>query len=318
MHVVGIDAGGTKTVALLADASGQIVGSARGPGANLQSAGELAVEKVIHQVMTEALGGRSLVPSAICLGMAGVDRDQDKHVVVGILRRIGATARLLVVNDALIALEAGVGGHPGIVIVAGTGSIAYGRNERGEAARAGGWGYVLGDEGSGYWMGRRALRAVVRAADRRGPPTALSPRILAHFEVERPDDLVHEVYFQTLSPQAIAALARSVHEAAEEGDYVAGQIIDLGARELMAAAVSVAERLDLVRAPITVLLAGGLFVAVPRLEDRLTASARAILPEARVRRLAIDPAEGAVRLALAEAGGGARLPSYIRAAAPSP
>ena len=97
------------------------------------------------------------------------------------MSRIGYKARILVVNDALIALQAGVGDAPGIVIVSGTGSIAYGRNDRGEASRAGGWGYVLGDEGSGYWIGRLALRAVVRHADGRGRATSLTPRLLDAF-----------------------------------------------------------------------------------------------------------------------------------------
>ena len=99
------------------------------------------------------------------------------------MKRIGYKARVLVVNDALVALEAGAPGEPGVVIISGTGSIAYGRNAAGEAARSGGWGYVLGDEGSGYWIGRAALRAVLREADERGPKTALTPLLLEHFGV---------------------------------------------------------------------------------------------------------------------------------------
>jgi len=153
-YVLGIDAGGTKTVCLLADEGGTIVAEARGGGANLQAAGELEVEKVLHRVMEEALGDRAVVPAAICLGIAGVDRPDDSAVVSAIMRRIGYKARIVVVNDALVALEAGAPGQPGIVVISGTGSISYGRNANGEAARAGGWGYVLGDEGSGYWIGR--------------------------------------------------------------------------------------------------------------------------------------------------------------------
>src|SRR3990170_4420420 len=118
---------------------------------------------------------------AICLGIAGVDREDDHTVIRGIMKRIGLKARILIVNDALVALEAGTPGQPGIVIISGTGSIAYGRNAAGEAARSGGWGHVLGDEGSGYWIGRAALRAVLRAADRRGPPTVLTRMLLKHF-----------------------------------------------------------------------------------------------------------------------------------------
>src|SRR5512145_1505058 len=136
MHVLGIDAGGTKTVCYLADETGRVVSEARGPGANLQAAGELEVEKVLHDVMEAALGERDVVPAAICLGIAGVDRPDDAAVVRGIMRRIGYKARIVVVNDALVALEAGAPGVPGVVIVSGTGSIAYGRNASGESARA--------------------------------------------------------------------------------------------------------------------------------------------------------------------------------------
>src|SRR6185295_3235694 len=130
-------------------------------------------------------------------------------------------ARVLVVNDALVALEAGAPDRPGVVVIAGTGSIAYGRNERNEAARAGGWGYVLGDEGSGYWIGRAALRAVLRAADQRGPATVLTPMLLEHFNVTQPQLLLHEVYHQQLKPAEIGALAQCVHAGFLQGDSAA-------------------------------------------------------------------------------------------------
>src|SRR5687767_1606185 len=148
MPVLGIDVGGTKTVCLLADADERIIAEGRDDGANLQGAGELALEKVLHSVMEKTLEGTGVVPSAICLGIAGVDRASDEAVVRSIMSRIGHRARLLIVNDALIALQAGIGNAAGIVIVSGTGSIAYGRNDEGLASRAGGWGYALGDEGS--------------------------------------------------------------------------------------------------------------------------------------------------------------------------
>src|SRR3954467_9778529 len=143
-HVLGIDAGGTKTVCHLIDEHGNLLVETRRGGANLQAAGELHVEKVLHDVMEDALAGRGIVPAAICLGIAGVDRPDDSATVRSIMRRIGYMARVVVVNDALVALEAGAPGAAGVVIISGTGSIAYGRNSRNEGARAGGWGHVLG------------------------------------------------------------------------------------------------------------------------------------------------------------------------------
>src|SRR5689334_18519526 len=122
MYVLGIDAGGTKTVCLLADTAGRVVADARAGGANLQASGELQVEKVLHRVIEDAIGDRDIRPDAVCLGIAGVDRVDDADAVRGIMRRLGFK-RTLVVNDALIALVAGAGDDPGVVVIAGTGSI---------------------------------------------------------------------------------------------------------------------------------------------------------------------------------------------------
>jgi N-acetylglucosamine kinase-like BadF-type ATPase len=310
IHVLGIDAGGTKTVCLLADEQGRTVSQARGGGANLQAVGELEVEKVLHNVMEEAIGDRDVVPAAICLGIAGVDRPDDLAVVRRIMKRIGYKARTLVVNDALVALEAGAPGEPGVVIVSGTGSIAYGRNASGEAARAGGWGYVLGDEGSGYWIGRAALRAVLREADHRGPRTALTPLLLKHFDVPQAQGLIYEVYHSNLKASAIGALATCVQAAFAEGDPAAIGILRSAADELESSALSVARRLGLAGDPFSFILAGGIFRAVPWLQQELIRRLPVAAPNSIAILLDREPAEGAVRFALQEATGGARLPVY--------
>lgn len=312
MFVLGIDAGGTKTVCQLADVRGRVLAEARGPGANLQAAGELAVEKTLHGLMDEVLEGREQARlGAICVGMAGVDRPGDADVVRGIMRRIGQSARVLIVNDALVALEAGAPGEPGVVIIAGTGSICYGRNADGWAARAGGWGYVLGDEGSGYWIGRHALRAVVREADRRGPRTLLTERALAHFDVEKPQDLIHEIYYGGMRPGAIASLASEVHAAFVDGDGVAAGILEVAVRELATSAASVVARLGLEDEPFHFVLAGGTFKAVPWMRDELVDRLPRVAPQAVITPLAVEPAEGAVRFAAALLGGDARVPTYL-------
>jgi N-acetylglucosamine kinase-like BadF-type ATPase len=310
MPVLGIDVGGSKTVCLLAGDDGRVMAEAREEGANLQGAGELALEKVLHSVMERTLEGASVVPSAICLGIAGVDRAADEAVVRSIMSRIGYKARILVVNDALIALQAGVGDAAGIVIVSGTGSIAYGRNDRGEASRAGGWGYVLGDEGSGYWIGRLALRAVVRHADGRGRATSLTPQLLGHFGVARASELIHKVYHDELNPRSIAGVARYVQHARDDGDTIATSILNHAVEELMAAATAVMTRLELAAEPFTFVLAGGMFRAVPWLGDQMQLRLPALAHLSTVKPLDEEPALGAVRLAVAELKGSARLPAY--------
>ena len=309
-HVLGIDAGGTKTVCLFADDTGTIIAEARRGGANLQAAGELHVEKVLHDVMEEAIGDRDVRPEAICLGIAGVDRPDDSAVVRGIMRRIGYKARVVVVNDALVALEAGAPGQPGVVVISGTGSICYGRNAKKQAARSGGWGYVLGDEGSGYWIGRAALRAVLRQSDHRGPDTMLSTLLLDHFDIERAQELIHEVYHTNLRPSAIGSLAQCVQAAFTQGDAVAIGILRGAADELESSALSVARRLGMIGQPFSYILAGGIFRAVPWLEQELERRLPVSSPVSTVRLLDREPACGAVTLALQEARGGAEIPAY--------
>ena len=310
MHVLGIDAGGTKTVCLLADERGVILSEGRGPGANLHAAGELAVEKVLHEVMEMAIGDRAIVPAAICLGIAGVDREDEARTVRGIMRRIGHKSRVLVVNDALIALVAGARDAPGIVIISGTGSIVYGRNAAGEAARAGGWGHMIGDEGSGYWIGREALAAVMRASDGRGPETRLTREILAHFNVDDESRLPRIVYDLDVPRGSVAALGPIAQRVAEDGDAVTMRILERAAEELVLAARSVASRLEMRGDAFTFYLAGGVFRVVPWLADELPRRLAEVAPRCQVQILPEEPAMGAVWLALAEARGQAHVPRY--------
>ena len=312
MFVLGIDAGGTKTVCLLADGDGRVRASARGPGANLQSLGELEVEKVLHEVMDSVLAGERTAPAAICLGIAGVDRPHDNAIIRGIMRRIGHKAPVLVVNDALAALVAGAGDDgPGIVLIAGTGSICYGRNELGLAARAGGWGYILGDEGSGWWIGREALSAVMRAGDGRGPATLLTTGVLEHFAFEQVSDLVHEVYHRDTRRRAVAGLSGVVQRATDAGDVVARQILAGAADELALAVRSVATRLEMRGLQFPLVLSGSLFRVVPTLLSDVLVRLAEVAPRSQPKVLDVEPAMGAVRLALAEAHGGARIPQYL-------
>jgi N-acetylglucosamine kinase-like BadF-type ATPase len=311
MNVLGIDAGGTKTVCLLADGQGTVTGEARGGGANLQAAGELEVEKVLHHVMDAAIGDRDVRPDAICLGIAGVERPQDTAAVHGIMQRIGFKARVIVVNDALVALVAGAGDGEGVVVVAGTGSIAYGRDASGRAARAGGWGYLLGDEGGGFWIGRAALTAVVRQFDRRGPVTLLTPMILEHLGLSTPSELVHEIYYRDVHRHAIAGIAGLVQRAMEQRDAIAAEILTRAGAELASAAGSVITRLEIRGDAFPTVLAGGIFGGIPWLVDDVTKRLSEIAPRTQVRPLDVEPAIGAVRLAIAAAEGSFAIPTYV-------
>ena len=297
-YVLGIDAGGTKTLALLADETGEVVGTALGGGANLKTHGELEVEKVLHHVAEVAESRAGFRPEAVALGIAGADRPHDRAVLAGVFKRIGFKSHVVITNDARIAFVAGSDRRVGLALVCGTGSIAWGRNARGEIARAGGRGWHVGDEGSGFWIGERAIRSVLRASDARGPATALTQRLFQHFEVEGVDGLISAIYDEEYPRYRVATFAAKVEAAAREGDRVASGILDSAAVELTLAAQSVVGRLDLETAPYDVVLTGGTFAALPGLEADVTR--RLSTAQARVRRLDAEPAMGAVQLAIEE------------------
>lgn len=292
--VIGIDAGGTKTVGLLADEGGEVLAEARGGGANLHVHGELGVEKVLYRVM-EALAS-PLPVAAVCVGMAGVDRPEDRDVILEVLRRLGVRESVQVVHDAAIALVAGSPERIGIVVVAGTGSIAFGVDPTGAEVRSGGWGYLLADEGSAFWLGQEALRRCVRAVDGRGAPTSLVERVAERLELEVPGGLIAWVYDLDHFRYRVAELAPLVEEAADaDDDEIAEGLLDEAAGHLTAAARAVESRLSF-EAPFPLVLSGGAFRACPSLTRRI--GARLDLPLARPEPLETQPAHGAVTLAL--------------------
>jgi N-acetylglucosamine kinase-like BadF-type ATPase len=291
--VIGVDAGATKTVGLLADEAGRILAQARGSGANLHVQGEAQVEAVLQALFAE-LGGIGAV-RAVCIGMAGVDRPHDEEVVRGLLARLGHRDRVRIAHDAWIALVAGSPAHIGIVVSSGTGSIAFGIDTGGRTARAGGFGSLLGDEGSGYWLGNHALRAVVRASDGRGPATRLTAMVFEALAIRSVDELVPLVYEHHLPRSAIAGLAGRVERARAQGDGVAADLLARAADELVAAAQAVSRKLRFDK-PHPVVLAGGVFQACPSLARLVTD--RLGLPLARPTVLEREPAHGAVSMAL--------------------
>jgi len=294
-YVIGIDAGGTKTVGLLADQSGKVWTKARGGGANLVVHGELAVEKVIYQLIEDLEAPEPV--AAICLGIAGVDRSGQHELVLHMLRRLGLRNRVKVVHDAVVALVAGAPEGSGIVVVAGTGSIAYGVDSTGRTARSGGWGYLLGDEGSAFWLGHAALRLGIRAADGRGPSTSLYDRVCQKLDLEGASGLVSWFYDQEHSRGRVAELASLVEDAAQDGDPAAEELLEHAAGHLARAALAVAQQLTFEES-FPLVLAGGAFRACPNLVHRLKGALD--LPLAQVLSLEAEPATGAVRLAINE------------------
>lgn len=292
--IVGVDAGGTKTIGVVADENGNVLNTVRGAGANLHVHGELAVEKVLAELL-DALCPEER-PDALCLGMAGVDRPHEGTLIRSLLRRLGFRANALVVNDAVIAIAAGAPDRVGVVVVAGTGSIAYGIDRQGNTARAGGLGPILADEGSAGWIGQRALIAAIRSAEGRGEETRLRYAIFEALKVTALSELPPMTYGGTLTREKMAELAPTVIAVALAGDPIAMRLVEEASDELAAIARSVARQLDFGAAPFPLIFSGGLFTGLPTLADVITQKAG--IAGAVPTRLERSPAEGALAMAL--------------------
>lgn len=266
---LGVDGGGTNTRAWLANAAGAIVGRGGGGSSNFRAVGAERALAALRHATEEACAHAQIDVSQIraaCFGLAGADRASEHAMLLESLQKHLPNARIQIVNDAVLLLAAGTPQGWGIGIISGTGSICFGKTRDARTARAGGWGYILGDEGSGYMLGLDALRAVVRAFDGRAPPTALTQPILAYWKLQTPNDLIQHVYSLTHARVEIAALARLVDDAANDGDDIARAIVQTAARELALAARAVADALKLEN-EIPCALTGGVFLQSKLLEN---------------------------------------------------
>ena len=262
---LGIDGGGTKTLATIVDARGCVFGTGLAGAANIDDVGIAVATANISQAVDAARATAKLETfpfSAAFLGLAGVVSARDRNLVRGIAESL-ALARaedILIDHDCRIALAGGLSGRPGIVLIAGTGSSCYGRNTNGQTWRAGGWGSLISDEGSGYWLGREGIVASVRALDGRDAPTVITAPMLEHLEVSNPDDLLHRIYVTGLSRSKIAALALVVIEAARESDETALKLIKQGSQLLAECVKAVVQKLNL-EPECELVLVGGIFQA---------------------------------------------------------
>lgn len=306
--VLGIDGGGTHTVALLArvaDAVGKdwhVLGRGESGPSNLQAVGRDRALRALDDAVARAFAAAG-VPrapvAAACLGLAGAGRPDDQAVIRDWADRAGLAGKVDVTADAPLLLAAGTPDGWGVAVVAGTGSMVFARARDGRTARAGGWGYLLGDEGSGYALVVAGLQAIVRATDGRGPATRLTERFLEALNLKQPQELVGAVYRGGLDRTALAALAPLVLGAAEEGDSVAASIVEDAARLLAETIRAAARQLQLEQEAIPLALAGGALLSSEPYRQRLLRQTAQLGLCVEPVRLVEQPAQGAVRLALA-------------------
>ncbi len=302
--ILGIDGGGTSTVCLLADGGGQTLAQAEAPASNhrksdlREACAAIAAGVAAVLDMGAAISHTTPRIVAACAGLAGVDTPDDAAQLQQALSAFIPTTQLLVVNDGEIAIHGALEDEPGVLVISGTGSIVWATAADGRRLRVGGWDYVLSDEGSGYSIGLRVLRAVAAAHDRRTPPTALTDAVLCAFRVSGFDQLLDVTYDGLLTPQRIAALAPLADTHAAAGDAVAARLIDEAAKDLAQLSADAARLAGLLDNDVPFVLTGGVLLADGRFAERFRSLLNEALPRAHFVQPHHSPAEGAVLLAL--------------------
>lgn len=308
--VLGIDGGGTKTVCVLMNDTGQVLGRGEAGASNYQSVGKQAAFCSIESAITEAIASLGTVQvEAICLGLAGVGRPTDIQVVQTFVQQLQSTPSLGVIwalqpsnvvicNDAMIALVGGLGHAVGIVAIAGTGSIVLGRNAKGCMKRVGGWGYILGDSGSAYHIATSGLRAAMRAYDGCEAATSLQERFREYLNLSSLEDIVKVIYQQGWSVKEIAALAPIVAQEAASGDNVSLNILEDAVKELVQATQIVIDTLFSRLEVVEIVTTGGLWNGISLMREKFAFSLVKRKPLIKVIFPRHEPAYGAGLLAL--------------------
>lgn len=258
---LGVDGGQSGTTALIGDEAGRVLGAGRGGPCNHAGAAEgrrklvRAVTASVAAACAEAgLDLPAVRFTAACFGMSGGPEDKQAT-----LREILPADVMVVTDDAVTALAGATAGEPGIVTIAGTGSIAFGRNAAGRTARVGGWGYIFGDEGGAFDIARQALRAALRAEEGWGPPSALAPALLDATGSPHANGVLHRFYTPDWPRSRVAALAPLVDEAAMAGDAVARDILQNAAQQLAVLTAAVRRQLWQPGEPARLAWTGGVF-----------------------------------------------------------
>lgn len=298
--VIGIDGGGSKTRAMVADEHGGAIGEVVGPASAVRPGRAEDSARVITDVVRDALASCEMthvVPRVLCVGVSGVGREAERQELWQALVSREIAEEVVIHSDFSVALDDAFGDGPGVLLICGTGSVAFGRGPTGLTARCGGWGPTFGDEGSGAWIGRRALSVVAAASDGREPETALTGAILTAAQVNEPSELVN--WASAATPATLATLAPVVMSVADAGDLRANSIVSLAVEELSLHVRALARQLFVdERASLPVALTGGMLQRGSTLRRRLEHRLRSAAPGAQIGSEEVIPVRGAVRGAL--------------------
>lgn len=300
-YVLGIDGGGTKTQAIILDAAGHYIGSGIAGSSNFNNIGVEAATANIGEAVNMVRQGAGIDETtfdATFLGIAGVVSEEDRAIVRSMAEslKLAPAKRTGVDHDCRIALAGGLAGAPGIVQIIGTGTSCFGINAAGDGWLAGGWGYLIADEGSGYWLGIEALKAAIAAYDTRGPDTTLLPAVMAALGINNMEEIMQRLYVARMSVTEIAALSRLIIEAARHDDSVAAGIIASGANEIARSVEAVARYLHFDE-DVRLVLIGGITQAGEVVTEPLRQAIHTRLPHCSIEKPQFSAAIGAGLLA---------------------
>src|SRR5947207_10970671 len=265
-------------------------------GSNVVRLGENSARQALHEAIRHACASANVIPAQIqraCAGLAGAARPEVQDAVRRIIAEV-ISGNIEITSDMEITLEAAFGEGPGVIVIAGTGSIAYGRNVQGQTARAGGWGFAISDEGSGYWIGRAAVASAMRSLDEEGKSPLLDT-ILKTWKLESLDKLI--VTANATPPPNFAALLPAVLAAANAGDPAASDVLAQAGSELAGRAIAVTRRLFRTASEIPVAMSGGVFQNAALVREHFYKSFRSEYPNASINETVVEPVRGALELA---------------------
>ena len=312
-YVLGIDGGGSKTVCILMQDTGEVLGRGEAGSSNYQTIGIKAtlqsIESAIYAANNQALNSIIYIKiKAICLGLAGVGRATDIEIIKTLVEDLqnskllritwASASNIVICNDALIALVGGIGDDVGVVVAAGTGSIAFGRSHQGKTKRVGGWGYILGDEGSAYKIAVAGMQAAFKAYDGREMSTSLVEAFKQHLNLANIEDLIEVIYRRGWGVKEIAALAPVVDFTAASGDEVANNIIESAVQDLVKATSTVIDAIFSFSSNCEIVTTGSVWQGRCKMRDRFAGYIVAKFPSVKVIFPRNEPAYGAALLAL--------------------
>lgn len=300
---IGLDGGGTKTVGVLVDDQGHIRAQSTGESSNIQAIDDDKLSAVFTSLVADLkkIADVDRVDH-LYAGLAGAGRPADRKRIAAVLEDANVVEQFTIDTDAMAALAGAFAGGPGIILISGTGAICFGKAEDGSVVRCGGWGYLLGDEGSGFFLGQQAIIAALKDLDGRGQKTTLGKRIVEFFELDSISTIISPIYSGEIDRPRIASLAPIIFEERLNGDVVAQSIVETAGTELGKVVAAVTRNIGKANQAVSVALIGSVFKQRETLIPLMQKEALKVASEVEFIDPRFEPAIGSAILGLIQEG----------------